>query len=70
MNKTTQCQKILAYIDKHGGITPLEALTEIGCMRLAARIADLEKVGHEFTHTMITRKTEDGSERFMRYGRA
>lgn len=68
--KASQCQKILEHIRRNGSITPKEALTNFGCMRLAARIADLEKVGHEFTHQLIVRQTDDGTERYMRYGRA
>ena len=41
----TQCQKILEYIKLYGSITPLDALREFGCMRLAARINDLNHMG-------------------------
>ena len=41
----TQCQKILDYLNEYGSITPLDALREFGCMRLAARINDLERQG-------------------------
>lgn len=70
MRKATQCQRILDFIDRHGSITPAEAMSEIGCMRLAARIADLEKVGHSFVHEMVTKKSEYGPVRFMKYRRA
>lgn len=45
-HKPTQSERILDYIIQHGSITPLEAMRDIGCMRLAARIADLKKQGH------------------------
>lgn len=41
----TQTQKILRYMKQYGSITPLEALQEFGCMRLAARISDLRSMG-------------------------
>ena len=41
----TQNQKILRYMKQYGSITPLEALQEFGCMRLAARISDLRSMG-------------------------
>lgn len=41
----TQNQKILRYMKQYGSITPLEALQEFGCMRLAARISDLRRMG-------------------------
>ena len=48
----TQCEEILTYLERHGAITPLEALTELGCFRLAARIHDIEQKGYT-----IPRKT-------------
>lgn len=41
----TQTQKIYKYLKQYGSITPLEALQEFGCMRLAARISDLRSMG-------------------------
>ena len=43
----TQCQMILQYMDDFGSITPLDALREFGCMRLAARISDIKRMGIE-----------------------
>lgn len=51
----TQNQKILQHMRLHGSITPLEALRDYGCMRLAARIADLRKDG-----VLITAELEKG----------
>lgn len=68
--QTTQCQDILAHIKKYGTITPKEAFYRYGCMRLSARIGDLEKQGHQFTRKMITQRTDNGTERYMQYGRA
>lgn len=42
----TQNQRIIDYIDSHGSITQLEALSELGIMRLASRISDLRKRGY------------------------
>jgi hypothetical protein len=36
----------LAYLEEHDSITPLEALHEFGCFRLAAVIARLRDEGH------------------------
>jgi hypothetical protein len=54
----TQNQKILQHMRLHGSITPLEALRDYGCMRLAARIADLRKDG-----VLITAELEKGVNR-------
>lgn len=43
--KQPQTQKILAYMERFGSITPLDALREFGCMRLGARIWDLKHDG-------------------------
>ncbi len=42
----TQTDSILQYMRDYGSVTPLDALREFGCMRLAARIDDLKKAGH------------------------
>ena len=41
-----QTEAILEYLQEGNPITPLEALREFGCMRLAARIADLKAKGY------------------------
>lgn len=40
---------VLALLREQGvdGVTPALALTEVGCMRLAARIAELRADGHD-----------------------
>ena len=45
-HKPTQNQRILDYMAEFGGITQLEALRDLGCMRLASRISDLRRLGH------------------------
>ena len=50
---STQCQRILRYLAEYECIDPIRALTELGIMRLAARINDLEKAGYEFKHEMV-----------------
>lgn len=44
--KSTQNERILDYIEEFGSITQLEALRDLGVMRLASRIADLKKLGY------------------------
>ena len=50
----TQTEAVLDYLNQYGSITPLDALREIGCFRLAARIHDLEKQGHVIPRSTIT----------------
>ena len=45
-SKPTQNQRILDYIREFGSITQLDALKDLGVMRLASRISDLRKQGY------------------------
>lgn len=56
MGKATQNQRILDYMVKFGGITQLEALGDLGVMRLASRISDLRRAGHDIKSETITVK--------------
>ena len=42
----SQASRILSHL-KRRPITPLQALDLYGCMRLAARVADLRERGHK-----------------------
>lgn len=46
MSKATQAERVLAYMREFGSITQLEALKELGVMRLASRISDLKRQGY------------------------
>lgn len=64
----TQTEKILAYIRENGSITPLDALREFGCMRLASRVTDLKRAGYEISRVMETSKNRNGEAvRYARY---
>lgn len=58
-SKPTQNQRILDYISDFGSITQLEALKDLGVMRLASRISDLRKQGYD-----ITSQTEEVKNRY------
>ena len=58
--KATQCERILKYIEENGSITQLDALRELGCMRLASRISDLKRQGVPVKRTMETAKNRYG----------
>lgn len=56
--KQTQCDMILAFIQKNGSITDAQARDDIGCHRLAARISDLKARGYKIDSipkTMVNR---------------
>ena len=70
VNETTltQCAKILQHMREHGTITQAQAVDEIRCYRLAARIADLEQRGHKIRHELVCDKNSDGKPiRYARY---
>ena len=56
--KKSQAEMILEYLRKFGEITPLEALSAIGCFRLSARIADLRADGYNITTTIAKGKKQ------------
>ena len=58
--KTTQCEKVLEYINTFGSITQYDALRDIGCMRLASRISDLREQGYPIGRRMKTGKNRYG----------
>lgn len=55
MAKKTQSEKILTYLSKGKGLTPIDALNKFGCFRLAARIADLRSQGYTIWTDTVTK---------------
>lgn len=45
-HKPTQNERIISYINQFGSITQIEALKDLGVMRLASRISDLRSLGY------------------------
>lgn len=45
-HKPSQNDRIIDYIHRFGSITQLEALQDLGVMRLASRISDLRRLGY------------------------
>ena len=67
-HKPTQNEKILQYIDDFGSITQLEALRDLGVMRLASRISDLKRLGYPVFSTIETVNNRYGEKcRVKRY---
>lgn len=56
----TQNEKIKRHLEIYGSITPLDALREYGCMRLASRVSDLKKSGMNIERRMIREKNRFG----------
>jgi hypothetical protein len=58
-SKPTQNERILNYIEEFGSITQLDALRDLGVMRLASRVSDLRSKGYN-----IVSKTEAVKNRY------
>ena len=58
--KKSQKELVLAYIEEHGSITPLEAARHIGCLRLGARIWDLRRDGYNIVSELVEVETRHG----------
>lgn len=59
MEKKSQRLKILEYLLDGGELTALKALELFGCLRLAARIADIRAMGYEIERSW--RETNGGA---------
>ena len=69
--RLTQSMKILKYMMDFGSITPIEALKDLGVMRLGARIYDLEKQGFVILHERESGKNRYGEKTsYARYSLA
>ena len=62
-----QTERILKYINDFGGITSLQAMQDLGVMRLASRITDLKQAGYEIDSEYVHSKNRYGEP--MKYKR-
>jgi len=56
----TQNERILDYIQENGSITQLEALKDLGVMRLASRVSDLRRKGYPIASKTVHIKNRYG----------
>ena len=66
MGKATQTERVLEYITEFGSITQLEALNDLGVMRLASRISDLKKQGYPITSNVEAVKNRYGENCYIK----
>lgn len=64
--KTTQNDRILEYITENGSITQIQALQDIGCMRLASRISDLRRQGYNIVSESVAIKNRYGEKCYIK----
>jgi len=60
----TQCEQILRHLRQEGSITQREAVQKHDIYRLAARIYDLRREGHQIEKEM---ETSDAGKQYARY---
>lgn len=64
----TQNERLLRHLTDYGSITPVEALSDYGIMRLGARIYDLKREGHVITCELVEGRNRYGERtRYARY---
>lgn len=67
----TQKERIRKYLDDFGSITPLEAMRDLGIMRLGARIWEMIRDGEPIIRETETAQNRYGqTTRYARYRRA
>ena len=59
-HKPSQNERILEYIKDFGSITQIDALRDLGVMRLASRISDLRSLGYPIISTTEVVKNRYG----------
>lgn len=60
MTKMTQAKRIEQYMRDFGSISPIDAMADLGVMRLASRICDLRKAGLRIVKTMESARNRYG----------
>lgn len=64
--KATQAERVLQYMVDFGSITQLEALNDLGVMRLASRISDLKKQGFSIASEVQAVKNRYGENCYIK----
>ena len=54
--KPTQEERVIRYMEENGSITQMQALLDIGVMRLASRISALRRKGYVIGSKMVAVK--------------
>lgn len=69
MNKNPiQADRIVKYMQDNGSITALEALRDLGCLRLGARIFELKEKGYDIRGEFVEVENRYGEKcRVKRY---
>jgi hypothetical protein len=61
-SRPTQAQRVLDYIEQFGSITQHQASLDLGVARLASRISELKKRGHNIKGEWVKVKNRFGED--------
>ena len=61
VTKASQVREIVEYMAAGNKIDPIKALNMFGCLRLAARIADIQRHGYPVQSRMVVKVHPNGS---------
>ena len=56
----TQCERIVKYMTDFGSITSIQAMQDLGVMRLASRIHDLKEMGYHISKEDVPKRNRYG----------
>ena len=59
-SRSTQCSRLISYMQDFGSITQMETISELGIMRIASRISELKKEGYNIQKHMVKGKNRYG----------
>lgn len=65
-SRPTQCQRIERYINDFGSITTLEAVNDLGILRLASRISEMRKNGYDIKDEQVAVKNRYGEKCYIK----
>jgi hypothetical protein len=55
-----QLGRLLNHLETKGGVTQLDAFTELGICRLSERVREIERLGYVIAHEKVKVPTRDG----------
>lgn len=64
--RPTQCERVYRYMQDFGGITQLDALSDLGIMRLASRVSEMRKRGIAIKDEQIAVKNRYGEKCYIK----
>lgn len=64
--KPTQCDRVLKYLQDFGEIDSLQAIKDLGIMRLASRISEMRSRGVPIKDRIVTGKNRYGEPVFWK----